>query len=523
MKLNKYFFLLGLATMALTTACEDQSEEITDVAYDRLFAPINLEARVVNEVNVRVTWAPVEGATSYNIAIHVNGDQDVDLNEKNIAITQDGSAVKTISGLTASDSPYVVTGLEGETVYSAWVQAVGEGIPASKWSGILFETDPEQICKEIDIDEVESTSAILRWTPGEQADEIVLEPGNLSFDVTADDVANGSVYVEGLAAETKYTATLKRNGKRRGTIEFTTLMNLEGHTVLDEGDDLKAAVDELADGGRIILRDEAVYELGTYELDKSIEIVAYRANHKPTIKGRFTVATAVSSITLTDVIITGGDNLLELTAADGAVNTLKVTGCEIRNTAKHIIYNNKKGTFGDIIIDNCIIDGVADDGGDGFDLRGGALTSLTVKNTTIMNGIRSLNRIQVVANVTYENCTFYNICTLDNSNNTGLFRVEKAGSTLTVKNCLVANVGLEAPANANAGTWGRSDKLKADEDFKNIYYFASPNLWTNSHKDDYATFAAEADPMFKDAANGDLTLGNEDLIYNKVGDPRWIP
>lgn len=522
MKLNKYFFLLGLATMALTTACEDQSEEITDVAYDRLFAPINLEARVVNEVNVRVTWAPVEGATSYNIAIHVNNNQDVDLDEKNVAITQDGSAVKTISGLTAADSPYVVTGLEGETVYSAWVQAVGEGIPASKWSGILFETDAEQIFEAVNPDEIGAKEVTLRWPAGESADKIVLTPGDITYTITADDITAGAATITDLVPETEYTAVMYRGTKTRGTISFKTGIDLGGKTPVEAGEDLIAILDAAEEGESFVLFGDA-YEIGNYTLTKSVALSSYKPTEKTTITGSFKIVSEVASLTLNDLIITGQDNLAELTDAAGNLGTLTVSGCEIRNTGKHIIYNNKKGTFGDIIIDNCIIDGVADDGGDGFDLRGGALTSLTVTNTTIMNGIRSLNRIQVVANVTYENCTFYNICTNDNSNNTGLFRVEKAGSTLTVKNCLVANVGVAAPANANAGTWGRADKLKAEEDFKNIYYFASPNLWTNSHKDDYATFAAEADPMFKDAANGDLTLGNEDLIYNKVGDPRWIP
>ena len=99
--------------------------------------------------------------------------------------------------------------------------------------------------------------------------------------------------------------------------------------------------------------------------------------------------------------------------------------------------------------------------------------------------------------------------------------MEKSGSKLTVHNCLLSNIGIANPANANSGTWGRSDKLKADEDIKNIYYFNSPNLWTNSHKEDFASFATDADPGFKNAAENNLTLSNEDMIDKKIGDPRW--
>lgn len=44
-KLKKYTYLLGVALVALATACEDQSEEVLSIDYSRYFAPINLEAR----------------------------------------------------------------------------------------------------------------------------------------------------------------------------------------------------------------------------------------------------------------------------------------------------------------------------------------------------------------------------------------------------------------------------------------------------------------------------------------------
>ena len=181
------------------------------------------------------------------------------------------------------------------------------------------------------------------------------------------------------------------------------------------------------------------------------------------------------------------DNLLELTDAAANLGTLTLEGCEVRNTAKHILYNNKKGTFGTIAINNTLIDGIANNAGDGFDLRGGALTALTVTNSTLSNGIRSLVRCQVPAAVTFRNCTCYNLCTIDDGNNTGLFRVEKDGSTLTVENCLFYGIGLANPNNANSGVWARADKLKAAETYANNYYFNCPNLIVIYYGDNIAT------------------------------------
>ena len=121
-----------------------------------------------------------------------------------------------------------------------------------------------------------------------------------------------------------------------------------------------------------------------------------------------------------------------------------------------------------------------------------------------------------------ENCTLYNVATVDNTNNRGLFSLAK-GKTLNVKNCLFYGIGLESPQiGVNSGVWGRSDKMKATPNYANNYYFNCPNLWGNLYKDDHSSVATECDPQFADAANGDFTVQSQDLKDNQVGDPRWL-
>ena len=59
--------------------------------------------------------------------------------------------------------------------------------------------------------------------------------------------------------------------------------------------------------------------------------------------------------------------------------------------------------------------------------------------------------------------------------------------------------------------------------FGNNNYFNTTNFISNDGGT--AKFFDEKgtalDPGYKDAANGDFTLSNEDLIYYQVGDPRW--
>lgn len=522
MKLNKYICMLGLATMALTTACDDQSDLVTEIDYSRLFAPINLEAKVTNQVNVRLNWSAVNGATSYIVEFYEDTDQVTDSEENDSEVLDySGTPVKSLSDVTAEQLPIVVKGFESETKYLVRVMAIGEKSD-SKWSGARFKTSAEQIMEEVLPEELTATSVVLRWTPGEAAEKIVITPGDIEHQVTADEIAEGAATITGLTPETEYTAKLlKSNGKSRGSVTFTTLIDFGNATPVYAEDDLLEMLTAAEEGAEFIIV-EGTHTIGDFELTKSMKISGFKPSEKPTINGRFTVATEVASLSLNNLIFDGANsvsNLLEITNAAANLGNLEVNGCEVRNMAKHIIYNNFKGKLGTVSFSNCIIDGVANDSGDGFDLRGGALTSLKVSNTTISNGIRSLVRCQVVADVEFSNCTFYNICTNDNKDNTGLFRVEMAGSKLTVQNVLIANVGMASPQNANAGTFGRADKNKAEESLKNVVFFNSPNLWTNHHKDDYSSFAKEADPKFADAENGDFTVGNEDVT---VGDPRWL-
>ena len=208
-------------------------------------------------------------------------------------------------------------------------------------------------------------------------------------------------------------------------------------------------------------------------------------------------------------------------AKGGSLGSLTLEGCEIKNTKNNMIYSNAAADFGTITVNNCIISNIGD-GGDGvFDIRKGTLTKVILTKSTITDVKRTFIRIEVPTDFTMTNCTLYNVATVDNSNNRGLFSLAK-GKTLNVENCLFYGIGLESPQNVNSGVWGRSDKMKATDKYANNYYFNCPNLWSNMYKDDHSSVATECDPQFTDAANGDFTVQSQDLKDNQVGDPRWL-
>ena len=495
-------FMIGLLTMGgtLITSCED-IEPVQELNLSRVLSPTDLSVRIRNQVNIEASWGVVDERTqSYTLELYEG-------------TSAEGTPVVQQSGIT-STTYTISSGTMGETTYLLRVKAVAEGVEDSKWAELTTTTLAEQIFNSVASADIAALSVTLRWPAGEAADLITLTPAEgsaapvVTYNITAEDVANGYAVIEGLTEQTEYTAVMTLNGRTRGTITFKTAIDTGDMIQIAADADLAAALDAAEEGESFVLMGTN-YELGSYAVTKSFSLTSLDPNSPAIVHGRFTVSAPVSSITLTNIVFNGQadtDNILELKSADANLGTLTIEGCEIRNMGKHIMYNNAKGAFGNIVINNCIIDGIDDGGGDGFDLRGGALQSLTVSNTTISNGVRTLN-----------------ICTLDNSNNNGLFQMDKTdeSSLLTVKNCLFYGIGTANPSATESGSWGRSSKFKASAAYSNNYYYNCPNLWASLYKDDHSAVATEADPGFADAANGDFTISNEDMIYYQVGDPRW--
>jgi hypothetical protein len=235
---KRFTYILGLMGVLLLTGCADDiPPEITELHVSRLFSPTDLDARVVNQTSVRLTWKAVKNATSYNIEVFENGELDFT-----------GNPVRSVSDVTYDQLPLVITGFAGETAYSVQVQAVGAEISESTWIPARFVTDAEQIFHPVDPEEITATGVTLRWPAGEFATAILLTPGDILHTVTADEVAAGAAIISGLASETEYVAKLMNGEKTRGTAVFTTLVDLGGATPIYPEDDLNAAILAASEG-----------------------------------------------------------------------------------------------------------------------------------------------------------------------------------------------------------------------------------------------------------------------------------
>jgi hypothetical protein len=510
---KKITIIASMAAAVFATGCSDDIEPLmTSLETSRLFSPTGLEARVVSQTSVILTWKSVNNATSYNIQFYAKNNSDSTL-------------VKTISEVSFTEVPYTVPGFEGETDYSVLVQAAGNDIDPSKWVYGAFKTGTEQIFLPVNPDEIQATQITLHWTPGQTATEIILNPDNIRHAVTESEIAAGAATITGLTGETTYEAKLMNGTKTRGRLIFTTLIDLGNATAINPDDDLVAILDAAPEGAEFVIF-PGVYTLGSYAFTKSVKLSGYKSSDKPLIYGQLTCGAAVS-LELKSIIfdgktteITYGQFFNVTSGCD--IPKLTLSDCEIRNYSNNFIYNNASGKFGSILVTDCYIHDIPGAGGDGIDFRGGTLGTFSVQNTTFANAFRTFLRMQAAANVSFKYCTFYKISCLDDGNNHGLFRLSTAGSKFEVSNCLFVETGKVNPNAATVGNFVRNAANMQDSNpvYSRNFYYNCGNLWAGLYTNPAQCDARESDPGFRDAANGDFHVSGLD-IKDVAGDPRW--
>ena len=533
--MKKIYFksiVFGLATVALAS-CSDVADEITSIIYNRNFSPTSVEAKVRNRTNVELSWNLGDGVTNYNVEVYAND-----------SLTFAGTPVQSFS-VTPDQVPVTIKGLEGETQYSFRVQATdGNASRDSKWSGAYAKTDAEQIFKNVAEEDIKGTSVTLRWPAGEEAATITLTPGNIVYNVTADDIAAGAATVTGLKPETDYKAVLARaNGKTRGTITFKTGIYLaETDILVKAGSDISAAINDAPEGYRLIVEpgtygiptDEAALG-GAITISKKITIKGLRQNDYPIIRGRFNLTNG-AALEIDQVVVDGND-ASDKPNADQAfvfkkdgdmseIEYLRVRNSNIKNFVKGFFYiaDKELSHVKEITVDNCIISNIECDGGDLFDARkGAAIEVLTISNNTVYNsclerdfvryddGSSNFKALGVTCKITIDHNTLYGVA---NSASRRILYTRFKTHTIKFTNNIVTNTL------ANFSNQGGT----AVPEFDNNIYFNADGLCVagaNANGKFIDDSGTVLDPQFKDAANGDFTIGNDDVKDKKAGDPRW--
>lgn len=519
MNSNKiYAGLFFMMVIAGFSSCKDHNlEEISTLKVNRTFSPTGLTANVINKTNVILSWKAVSNAKSYTIEVFETADFS-------------GTPVKTVKDILFTQVPYTVTGLGGDSQYYIRVKAAGEGIDDSKWVSASVKTDAEQILQNINPAKLTATSVALNWPAGEMATTITLNPGNITRNVSAAEVAAGEAIINGLTGETTYTARLLNGSKVRGTMTFTTLLDLGGATSVLPSDDLAAAIANASAGDVLALMPGTYTINADITVNKNISLKGARPSDKPVIKGLVIRVKGNAGLSLKDLTLDGtgalnsNQAIIYDEASDNAYGNLNVEDCVIKNYVKGLIYVNLKTLIESATFKGNVISAIECNGGDFIDFRNGLAKTFNFTNNTVYNSALardffrmdaggSTNFSTVTSVITIANNTFNNICA--GAANRILY-IRLAKHEIYFSKNIVANSG-------GILTNQAATSIVAANFTGNNYYNAPTYMGgsaTSGAKYDTGSFTT-LNPGFADAANGNFTLSDITLKSNGIGDPRW--
>jgi hypothetical protein len=512
---TKYNYILkALFTIFLTfivTSCGYNEDVIEELAVGREFAPVAITVRVRNQTTVELNWTVRDGVDNYIVEFSAD---DPDFN----------TIFKTVE-VTSADLPIQVL-LEGETTYSIRIKALSSrGLDDSKWAFEEATTLTEQLMLASQPGDIEATQATLRWVANSNVTQIVVQPGDITHDITSQEKADGVAIITGLTGETDYSATLLNGAKVRGTATFTTGIDVGDNTLVLPTDDLFQIIADAAPGD-ILLLEQGDYtaQTGTITLDKSITIQGLRTDFKPQLMVSFAIISGAADVSLIDLDLTGDtpNMLIDVVRYTGAGNygSLLVSGCNIHDYDRSFIAGNVTDAIvQSVSVENCIVTNVLTNGGDFIDFRNSDALNVSVTTSTFNNCApgRDFFRLDAAGtsngnatvNVLLDSCTLYGVSNTADR----ILYVRFNANLITVKNNLFAET------TAYYSNQGTTDPATV---FLNNNYFNAPTFYDSAQKLYDATSSyTTLDPGFADAASGNFTITDQTLLDNMVGDPRW--
>ncbi|MCU4164772.1 DUF5123 domain-containing protein [Carboxylicivirga caseinilyticus] len=360
-KAFKYIGLMGIAALFALNACDDNIDPvIEELEYERIFTPLDLEARISNQTTVSLSWIDNKGVDSYVLEI-----SDDSLEYSNIIHTAE---------ILPEEIPYVYDLPAGDSQYSARVKGISSTNTDSKWATLAFKSLPENLFNNYDIVMTGLGELTISWTPGKAVTSLVFYTRAgvevFSEDITAEEIAAGSKSLTDVA-NGDYTIQLMNGVKTRGFQDYV----LEGTVLIDSGADLTAAITAASPGDVIMLQAGGQYGfIGDFTIDKSIKIKGLDGDlpvlYLTSGDRMFYVG---SSLTPSDSLvfeklhmngyvdyIDGGSQIrgvFDMESEACNIGAVKFLSCELRNMGRQVmrLRGGSDQYVGEFVIDDCII------------------------------------------------------------------------------------------------------------------------------------------------------------------------
>lgn len=573
MKLQKYLaiMLLAVTTLGGMSSCSDDDS----LTAPRLFRPVaSLET---NKNTITATWDNIKGATNYDLKLfRVSGTDEAGEN-----------IYEECAVASCESSPYTFNDLAWDEKYRVEISCSGEDISSNVYTtsdiNVAYATKLKNV-KTID------NAARITWDEGgNRIKAIVATPVDggeaIVKTVSESQYEEGSVDIVGLEPSTKYAfsayndSEVFSNSTYEGRMTASTTKSIDFDTEYGAGmwldirdypdemakDTLKSAEfwAEVQEGMTVILRGDFDYKVSNAQpITKSVRFVT-----ASTLGGnaRFISSSALTLAKGIDVnfiefenvdfysdkaiegggyeVATntdkgfGGRQVFNINGVNCTLGSLKFTGCHIEGYRAVVRAQSDGDNINKIVLDNCVINGIGDQGvfttnNKSCDWKEVTLNNCTLTNIYMLCDFRASTN-QLTMNIS--NCTFcYAPAEVTANANTPMFRFNTNPVVLNISNTLFGpsmyTAGKGSPIVTNKAGEAGSILLNGENALVSVSKSFKTNFtWTEVGGDPSKVYPIEdlQGLSFNEKALWSNPEGGEFRIIGNVGedgvgDSRWL-
>lgn len=567
--------LLAATTTGFLSSCSDKA---TDSQAPRLFRPV--ASLVTSNNSVTASWDNISGATQYNLTLYrVTGQDEAGEN-----------IYEAVSTGSCESSPYTFDDLAWDEKYRVEISCSGNNIESKTYTtsdvNVAYPTSLKSSPKTID------NAARITWDlNGDQIKTIVATPEDGEGDpviVTLSDAQYeaGQIDIMGLEAGTKYIFTAYSdkeelsNSTYVGKVTATTSKPIDFDEAYGAGkwldireydenmakDTLKTPEfwEQVSDGMTIILRGDFDYKVNNSQpFDKSVRFVTASTlgnNARFVSSGGLTLAKGVTIDFIEFVNVDfisdkampkggneiatntdkgfGGRQMFNINGTKSTLKKISFKGCKIEGYRAMVRAQKATDGVQEIEVDNCIINGIGDQGVFTTTNTAADFQKITLKNSTITNIVMlcDLRNSKGDLEFNIENCTFcYAPIETTANANTPMFRINGNKNTvkLNVQNTLFGPSMYTGGGGASITTYKAGEKgsiflngsettlASVSKSFKTNFTWTEigANL-TTYPLDGLQELSVDETGLWSAPASGEFKLITS-VGEDGIGDPRW--
>lgn len=518
-----------LAVLTLTVSCKDEKEELN---LSRTFRPsaFNIDA---GEREAVIAWNPSLFAEPESVSYRIEISEDP-YHTKNIF-----AADTSVNSITLS-YPFLTI----RKPYYARVKALASD-PAkdSEWSmSEAFAISGDQfLYLEPNDAEVLDTRVILRWLDRPGLTKITVTPeNNTPFDIELTEADHDTLMIllRDLTPVTNYMAELFAGEETKGLVTFTTKAAITGDNVIDlrevegGGTMLTDTLNGIPSGSIVILKRGEIYEINTYDFDRSVKIVSgldFAPEYaKIYLTGNFNILAGLSidSLVFQDVNFEGedfnGDYVFNF-SREGTIGKISYENCRVhRVRGFNRAQTGGAGTIiNSLVVNNCVIDSVREYGV-ATASSASSITNITITNSTIFKARKLIDhRVPGANSLLIENCTLNEMPGTGGGGATYVidFNTADIATPVTIRNVILGTTWPEVGGTqaVNGYRLGSSSTLTSTSSYR-----TSDFTVTAGQFNELSVYNGASTALWVDPANGDFRFKDNGFSGKDIaGDPRW--